>query len=170
MRTSHATVRDRTKLYAQCLRALKPGGFFEEVEYSPQLTSEDGTVLAGTAIAQWNQIADDIAVNLPDDELYIFRFMEDYITRAGFENVHEEQYRWPLGAWPKDKALKELGGWGQAHIDLGLENWVLRILTNFGWTVEAILTICAGVRRQMRTLGVHAIHRMNIVYGQKPKK
>jgi SAM-dependent methyltransferase len=169
LRTSHASVHDRTKLYAQCFRALKPGGYLEEVEYSPQFTSEDETVLSDTAIAQWNVMADDVASKLPDGELYIFRLMKGYIERAGFEDVHEEQFRWPLGTWPKDKVLKELGSWGRAHIDMGLENWVLRLLTNMGWTVEDILTMCAGVRKQMRTQGVHALHRMNIVYGRKPR-
>lgn len=168
LRTSHAAVHNRTKLYEQCFRSLKPGGYLEEVEYSPEFTSEDDSVPPGSAITQWNDMAKDCESKLPAEELYIFRHMKRYFTAAGFENVHEEAYRWPLGPWPKDKVLKDLGTWGRAHVDMGLENWVLRLLTSFGWTLEAIMALCAGVRRQMRTPGVHAIHRMNIVYGQKP--
>lgn len=170
IRTTHAAVRDRAKLYAQCLRALKPGGFLEEVEYSPDFISDDGSIAPDSAIAQWNAMGEFCATKLPPDELFIYRRMKGFFKRAGFENVREQQYRWPLGTWPRDPALKELGAWARTHIDMGLENWVLRLLTNFGWTLEAIMAMCAGVRKQMRTPGVHAIHRMNVVYGQKPKR
>lgn len=168
IRTSHACVRDRAKFYKQCLHALKPGGYLEEVEYSPEFTSEDNSIAPGSAIAQWNAVAQDTAPHLPDEELYIFRHMRAKILAAGFEDVHEENYRWPLGQWPKDKTLKELGAWGRMHIDMGAENWVLRLLTSFGWEVEDVKTLCARLRKQMRTRGVHALHQMNVVYGRKP--
>jgi hypothetical protein len=168
LRTSHVSVCDRAKLYEQCLFSLKPGGYLEEVEYSPEFTSEDNSICPGSAIAQWNAMVQDCVPRLPTEELYIFRHMKAQISAAGFEDVYEKCYRWPLGTWAKDKTLKELGAWARIHVDLGLENWVLRLLTNFGWTVEEIKVMCAGVRKQMRMHSVHAIHQVKIVYGRKP--
>ncbi len=169
MRTLHASVPDWSVLYGRCMRALKPGGYLEQAEYSPQFTSEDDSIAPDSAIAHSNRVARDAPVLLNIEELNIFENMKGHFVRAGFEDVVEKQFRWPLGPWPQDERLKELGYWARVHVELGLENWVLRLLTSLGWSVEEITVMCAGVRRQVNTPGVHALQRMNVVYGRKPK-
>jgi SAM-dependent methyltransferase len=168
LRTSHGCVHSRAALYAQCLTALKPGGYLEEVEYAPEFISQDNSIAPGSPLAQWTDVALACAARLPDEEIYVFRHMATRIRAAGFEDVTEESFYWPLGPWAKGKELKELGAWGRMHIDLGAENWVLRLLTSMGWEVKDIKKLCDGVRKQMREKGVHALHQMNVVYARKP--
>lgn len=40
-------------------RCLKPGGYLEEVEYTPGFKSDDGTVNPSTAMGQWGGIVED---------------------------------------------------------------------------------------------------------------
>jgi hypothetical protein len=32
-----------------------------------------------------------------------------YLEDAGFEDVVEKEYRWPMSPWPRDRKLREIG-------------------------------------------------------------
>lgn len=102
-------------------------------------------------------------------EIMVFENMKAWIEEAGFVDVVERKYKWPVGTWPKDKKLKELGAWTRAHIDAGLEGWTLRGLTMvLGWTIDEVLAYCAAMRTELRNPKIHGIHEMRVVYARKP--
>lgn len=53
------------------------------------------------------------------------------IVSAGFQNVKEYGLKAPLGTWPADKRLKEIGSWCELSFDTGLEGWAMHVLTGF---------------------------------------
>ena len=53
------------------------------------------------------------------------------ITDAGFVDVVEKRYKWPLGDWPTDPRLKEIGRWNAHHWMEGMDSWALRLLTQY---------------------------------------
>lgn len=55
--------------------------------------------------------------------------IKNMIEEAGFVNVVEKQYKWPLGEWPIDRKLKDIGRWNLQHWLEGLDAWTLRLLT-----------------------------------------
>jgi len=55
--------------------------------------------------------------------------MKDLMVGAGFVDVHEEKFVWPIGAWAKDGYLKEVGRWGERNWSEGIEGWVMAIYT-----------------------------------------
>ena len=55
--------------------------------------------------------------------------MKQKITEAGFVNVVEQVYKTPLGGWPADAKLRELGQWALLGFDTGLEGYALATLT-----------------------------------------
>ena len=55
--------------------------------------------------------------------------IKNMVEDAGFVNVVEKQYKWPLGEWPVDRKLKEIGRWNMQHWLEGLDAWTLRLLT-----------------------------------------
>ena len=57
--------------------------------------------------------------------------MKDLITQAGFVDVVETRYKWPIGAWSNDQRLKDLGNWNMKHWDNGLEGWTMRFCTKY---------------------------------------
>ncbi|OCT50377.1 putative SAM dependent methyltransferase [Cladophialophora carrionii] len=168
IRGLHGTIDDWPTLYQQCMRCLKPGGWLEQAEYSAQFTSDDNTIPPAGGIVVWNAVGPECHAKL-NRELQVLESMRGHMIRAGFESVTEQRYKWPIGPWPKDPALKELGSWCRAHIETGLENWTLRLLTSvLGWTADEVRVLCANVRAEIRNPKVHAIHRMNVVYARKP--
>jgi len=97
------------------------------------------------------------------------REMYGWIQDAGFEDVVEKRCKWPLGPWPKDPKLKELGIWARAHTDAGLENWCLALLTRvLGWSYEQVQVHIAAARKDLWDKSIHGIHEMRVVYGRKP--
>ena len=63
--------------------------------------------------------------------LRVQEFMKDLITQAGFVDVEETRYKWPIGAWSNDQRLKDLGNWNMKHWENGLEGWTMRFCTNY---------------------------------------
>jgi hypothetical protein len=47
----------------------------------------------------------------------------------GFVDVVEKKYKVPVGAWPSDPQLKEIGRYSLLYCDLGCEGWALWILS-----------------------------------------
>jgi SAM-dependent methyltransferase len=168
IRGLHGTIRNWPRLYQQCLRVLKPGGYIEHAEYSAMFTTDDNTIPPDGGIAAWNAVGPECHAVLKT-ELQVLDKIGDEMNDAGFENIQQYCFKWPVGSWPKRKDLKQLGRLVYAHIDTGLENWTLRLLTSvLGWRPEEVYVLCANVRQDFRNQKVHAIHKMCVGYGRKP--
>lgn len=78
---------------------------------------------------------------------------------AGFEDVHEELYKWPIHPWPKDPKLKELGLWSRENMLDCLEAWAIVPFTKFlGWTPEEVQVSLAKARSDLKDprMKIHA--------------
>ena len=148
-------------------RRLKPGGYIEHMELAPggdepgcSPWDEDNWAKEGLEVAK-----------ITGRTFEVMYHMYDWIRDAGFQDVVEKRYRWPLGPWAKDKKLKELGIWARAHADAGLENWSLSLLTRIlGWTYDQVQIHIAKERKKLWDPKRHATHEMRVVYGRKPKE
>ena len=123
------SVSDYQKLYAEVLRALKPGGWYEQVEVDPVTQSEDGSI-AGTGFEQWGPLTLEAAEKF-GRSFRVINHMRQDMTEAGFEEIKEVRFKWPIGGWPKDKQMKEIGRYNAASWDQGMEGWVLYLFTEY---------------------------------------
>jgi len=57
--------------------------------------------------------------------------MKDLIVAAGFVDVVEYKFKWPLGPWSNDPRLKDIGRWNMHLWDIGLEGWTMALLTRY---------------------------------------
>ena len=55
--------------------------------------------------------------------------MKDQITGAGFVDVTEVRFKWPVGPWSNDQKMKDLGRWNMHMWEQGLEGWTMALLT-----------------------------------------
>lgn len=93
------------------------------------------------------------ALGRPLDEAKNYK---DMMEKIGFVDVVEQQFKWPIGVWPKDKYYKELGHWGYANVDIGIEALIMAPLTRgMGWSKEEVLVFCAQVRADLRDPRIH---------------
>ena len=83
--------------------------------------------------------------------------LEEWVRAAGFENVTHRKVRLPIGPWPKDPKLKEIGMYNLTQVLGGLEAFSLRLYCQvLGWSKEDVLLLTSQVRKELKTLGVHA--------------
>ena len=83
--------------------------------------------------------------------------LEGWVRDAGFTNVKHERFRLPIGSWPKDAHLKQVGLYNITQIMAGLEAFSLRIFCDvLGWRKEEVFVLLAAVRNELKDSKLHA--------------
>lgn len=49
--------------------------------------------------------------------------MRGMMEKAGFVDIHEKAYQWPIGPWARDQKYKEAGVVNFQHWLSGMEGW-----------------------------------------------
>lgn len=92
-----------------------------------------------------------------------FDTMAASIRNAGFVNVHQKNYKWPIGPWPRDKQLKEAGMVNLQHWTSGMEGWCMWLLTKVGaphpWSQEEVQVYVAKLRNELMKPRFHIWHK-----------
>jgi trans-aconitate methyltransferase len=112
------SIADWPALYRQCYEHIQPGGYIEQVEWSIHNRSADGTLAPNATLAQWSRNALDVARGT-GKTFEIAENMAGLITEAGFVDVVEKRFKWPIGPWSGDPKLKELGEYADERIEIG---------------------------------------------------
>ncbi|TVY91516.1 Secondary metabolism regulator [Lachnellula willkommii] len=159
---------DWPRLVAQAFQFTKPGGWVEFQDFDMQFYSTDGTFVPGSPPNVWT---DEViaAIKVFGREPEPGPKLEQWIRDAGFENVNHGLIPIPVGMWPKDKRMKEIGACDLSMFLEGLEGISLRAFTNArGWTTEEVLAFLPSVRKALCNKRIHALHDFHIVWAQKP--
>jgi hypothetical protein len=89
--------------------------------------------------------------------------MRHYMEKAGFVDVHEKNYKMPIGPWPKDSILKEAGRLHYHQWTSGMEGWAMYLLTKYGlpqpWTKEEVQVLMAKSRTEIQNPKIHFVQR-----------
>lgn len=59
--------------------------------------------------------------------------MKSTIEARGFTNVHEKIYKVPMGAWTKNRILKDAGRINKEHFLAGMEGYSMYVLNVREW-------------------------------------
>ncbi len=117
---------------------------------------------ADSAIARWHQALSDASVQF-GRPLHSVEAELAALGEAGFVDITQRRYAWPIGSWPRDRKLKEIGRWHALNMDMGLEALSLALLTRvMGWTQAEVLALCAEVRKDIRNPKIHAYWNMYV--------
>ncbi|KAI0021193.1 S-adenosyl-L-methionine-dependent methyltransferase [Xylariomycetidae sp. FL0641] len=170
MRWMVGAIPDWDALYKEAYRSIKPGGWLESNEASTRITSDDGTVAEGSALDQWGKVFSEAGTKFGRT----FKVVDDDLQRrgmeaAGFVDIRTTEYKTPVGSWPADPKLKEIGQYQQLAMQQDAEGFVLYIWTTvMGWSKEEVQVYAAHLRRELRNKSIHAWYRMRILTGRKP--
>lgn len=115
-------VSDWFKLFKQAFTALKPGGYIESFEVEADYRSDDGTLKPDSAMIMWRDLFAEGGKKLG----HPFTMISDDIQRkgmeeAGFVDLTVKDIKVPMGPWPADPKLKEIGQWAQYTLEQDLE-------------------------------------------------
>jgi hypothetical protein len=95
--------------------------------------------------------------------------LADMMRAAGFVNVTTRIFHVPIGVWPKNKVLKNVGLYWRTILIDGLEPIALGPITRgLKWGKEEVDAWLAGVRKAYMDGWVHSHMPLHIICGQKP--
>lgn len=170
MRSLSGSFTDWNFVMKNAYEATKPGGIIEFQDYGSELFSSDGTPLTEAdperPFTYWLYHVVNAAekANRP---LPMGRRMKGLMEKAGFVDIVESTAVWPIGTWPKDKRLKDVGKWGLLGVTDSLYPFAVRLLTSAsGWSNDEVRALCDEVAREIPK-GKYYFHGW-FVYGRKP--
>ncbi|KAJ4289978.1 hypothetical protein N0V88_006779 [Collariella sp. IMI 366227] len=169
LRYMNGSIRDWPRLIRQAHQHLTPGGWLEMHDTVNPLVSDDGTLSKDSALYQWSQLLQEAALKF-GSPLDVARLFKQQLIDAGFQNVVQFEYKWPVNPWPKDRKWKEIGMWAQRNLLDGLQGASLALFTKaLGWSTVQLETFLVQVRKDIQNRKIHAYFPVIVVYGQKPE-
>ncbi len=142
------------------IRNVMPGGFVEVMAPDWPFRSDDDSLPAESALNKWSSLMQRASIRLkrPID---VAPQISQLMYHAGFVNIFEHVYKWPINAWPKNEEFKEIGRYVNQDLSEGLEGFSLKFLTGgLEWDKQEVEVLCAKVRNELRDRRLHAYLNM----------
>lgn len=159
------------RVYKQCYDKLRPGGWIEQLEAHPGVECDDGSLPEDNILRGWGPTILGCGERAGRD-CDTIDTMPETIRKAGFVDVHEKSYKWPIGPWPRDQKYKEAGMVNFQHWMSGMEGWCMWLLTKFGspkpWTKDEVHVYVAKLRAELKNPRFHIYQRARRVWARKP--
>ena len=93
----------------------------------------------------------------PTSPRHLKKWMED----AGFVDVQEHLLRIPIGAWPKDQRLKQIGLFEQVNMTQGVNALSVMLFTRaLKWSVEEVELFLTEVRKDVKDRSLHTYYHL----------
>ncbi|KAL6414270.1 hypothetical protein AUP68_00788 [Ilyonectria robusta] len=157
------------KLFRQALKSLTPGGYFELQAQRGCFMSDDGTADKATTLQSWAEkiLESSSKFGKPIDCAHLWK---EVMEKVGFEDVHEEVRKIPIGPWPKDPALKEIGKCQLVQSAQAIESYTPKLFgAVLGWSQEEIQVMMAQAKSELKDRSIHLYLPVYFIWGKKPE-
>jgi len=84
------------------------------------------------------------------------RHYKDLMKKVGFVDVTEKLFKWPLGPWPKERKLKELGAFEIENMMQVLSATKKVFTVGLGWTFEDADAFIEKIQGELKSQKVYA--------------
>ncbi|CAI4216027.1 unnamed protein product [Parascedosporium putredinis] len=165
------SIKDWEGLFTEAYKALKPGGYIETHEPSVSFRSDDGTVHDKTAMGQFGKFFVEGGKIMGRSMTVV----EDCTQRAaleaaGFTDIQETQLKTPIGKWPKDPKMKEIGAFQQMAVEQDTEGTMTYLAQMLGWSQHEVIAYVATLRREIRSRDIHGFYEQKVLVARKPEQ
>ncbi|TKW59810.1 hypothetical protein CTA1_10369 [Colletotrichum tanaceti] len=162
------SITDWPKLVRNIYNNVEPGGWVEFQDYDVTLYSDDGTLTEDHQTSKWVKLLIE-AVRMIGRDPSPGPKLEGWVKDAGFVGVFHEQFKQPIGPWPKHPHYRDIGMTNLIQVLDGLEAFSLKTICGIhGWTKEEVLVLLAHVRQELKSAAFHAYSVIHVVYAQRP--
>jgi hypothetical protein len=127
--------KDHLHVFQSAYNQLNPGGYLELQDLVLPMRAIDSS-LEGTNFNHWQltSLAAAAKVGMAWNTSGSYaRLLEE----AGFVDVTEQHFQWPMNRWPKGDHMKTLGSYWQEDLLRGAEAMSLAALTRYGGMSKA---------------------------------
>lgn len=96
----------------------------------------------------------------------MFPKYDSLLRSAGFEAIEAYESPTPIGTWPKDKQLKEIGAYfSYQFIEFAVESYALALFTKVGhWTESETQVLLALVRNEVKSNIMHIYTHWYVIH------
>ncbi|OTB04731.1 hypothetical protein M426DRAFT_320592 [Hypoxylon sp. CI-4A] len=171
MRYLFGAIADWDELLHQAYITTKPGGWVQSCEAEVIIKSDDGTIAPDSAIETfWNMLYRGASAKMGATFLPMSdNVQKGAFERAGFQYVQQHDYKFPIGGWPTDKKMAEIGRYVQLTMLNDVEGYTLYLWNIvMGENAPGYDEALAKMKRELRSKRIHAYMRCRYVFGQKP--
>lgn len=138
LRGLFGSIADWPAFYSQAFKHIKPGGYIEQVEWSVHNRCQDGRLSPNGVLSRWSSSFVEAGTR-SGKTFEIAENMAGLVREAGFIDVSERRFKWPVGPWSSDPKMKEIGRWNLLNWDEGMEGWAMAAFTR-------VLGVSSGTR------------------------
>ncbi|EFX03519.1 sam domain protein [Grosmannia clavigera kw1407] len=160
--------RDWSNFYYQAFHFLKSEGWVEIQDIDFPLQCADGSLPSDSAMRRWS----DLMLEASRKSGYLLDTCgkaAELMREAGFVDIVRVPYKWPIGPWPRDPSLKQLGAWVFENFHGGIETMSLALFTRFlGWSLDEVRAFAEEARAELCNRNFHTYFDMYVTYGRKP--
>ncbi|KAI0902030.1 S-adenosyl-L-methionine-dependent methyltransferase [Annulohypoxylon nitens] len=171
MRYLFGAIGDWSRLFQQAFRCCKPGGWVQSCECDVIMCSDDGTIKENGVIETfWNPLWEELGKKIGlSFQVLENRFQNKGLEEAGFVDIKEVNFKLPIGPWPADKKLAEIGGLTLLTMINDLEGYIL-VPWNIvhGEDTPGCQETLAHLRKELKSRSMHAYMKVRYIYGRKP--
>ncbi|KAJ5559218.1 S-adenosyl-L-methionine-dependent methyltransferase [Penicillium sp. DV-2018c] len=157
-------VDDWPEFLDQCYDHLKPGGRLEIAELEPSCYSDDGSFPEDCYFNKWQTEFHRLSAVQGRDWLPMGS-VPALIKDSSFEDVDTNIHMVPVGTWPKDPRMKEIGRYMRAQtVDAALESYTLAMFTRYGdWKPAEVEVLLAQIRAELKSNKLHIYAKWLVV-------
>lgn len=163
-------------LYFKIIQHLKPGtGWFESVEIDLNPRCDDGS-LGNGKLPSWYRYISQVYHALNRPIIYDENTGAE-LERAGFIDIHHEQYLLPLNGWPLDRKDHTAGMWYNIALSagenktggFGIDAISLLPLTKiFSWPVEHVRQLCEDALKEASDPNIKVYNWLHVWSARAP--
>ncbi|KAG6056187.1 hypothetical protein E4U17_002430 [Claviceps sp. LM77 group G4] len=161
------SLKNTSRVLGHAFESLRPGGWIELQEVQPIPLCDDGTMpdddpvkyVCETAARAFERF--DLKTTLPPK-------LEPYLREAGFENIHCQIFKAPIGPWAKDKTMRIVGLYSRLVLAELLNTLAGRPFQALEMSEAEIEVTMVMARKGLDDPNVHRYFNYYFWYAQKP--
>ena len=155
-RMMNGSIRDWPAFYRQAFAHCKPGGWVESQEISVMARSDDDSFPTPSYIRMWCEKQVEAGLKAGMDFRMSGAGIRQWMEEAGFVNVQVRPFKIPIGLWPADPKMREIGTVQLVAMLDGLQALTIGFFTRFlDWTPDEVEIFLAKLRNEFKTKSVH---------------
>ncbi|KAF3904664.1 hypothetical protein ABW21_db0207669 [Orbilia brochopaga] len=160
-------IKDWRNLFVRCYEHTAPGGYLEVQEVPSLFFTDDDSLPKDGG---FNRMLSCFYAASEKAGLCFTNMdkLAGWMQEAGYI-VEQKVYRLPVGMWPQDRKLKEIGKYMLANLVSSLESYCLALFTRYlNMSHAECKTVLDAAAKECKRKDIHMYLPVYFVYGRKP--
>ncbi|KAF5253561.1 hypothetical protein FANTH_1633 [Fusarium anthophilum] len=162
-------ISDNAQFFTRALQNLVPGGYLEMQAVHSDFKSDDNTKERAKNALLWMKTMVEGSSKF-GKPLNVAPAWKKEMEDAGFVDVEQKILKVPIGSWPRDPKLKEIGKFQSVQEAQVITSYTPGIFSRIlGWSDEEIQVFMAKVKKDLSDPSIHLYLPIYFIWGRKPE-